>query len=54
MLLQIDQLSNLGHQCAFIPGTRHLMITGGITDGYISDTTEIINVENGKWSKFEL
>ena len=33
------------HQCAFIPGTRHLMITGGYTNEY-SDSTEIIDVEN--------
>ena len=33
-----------GHQCAFIPGTRHLMITGGYIN---SDSTEIIDVETG-------
>ena len=34
-----------GHQCAFIPGTRHLMITGGIIKDFYSDTTEIIDVK---------
>ena len=33
-----------GHQCAFIPGTRHLMITGGRIGNYGSDNTEIIDV----------
>ena len=35
-----------GHQCAFIPGTRRLMITGGYTTDDFSDSTEIIDVEN--------
>ena len=32
------------HQCAFIPGTRNLMVTGGYTGEY-SNSTEIIDVE---------
>ena len=43
-----------GHQCAFIPGTRHLMIIGGFTTSVnsdISDSTEIIDVENRNVTK---
>ena len=35
-------------QCAFIPGTRNIMVTGGKYYGNRYDSTEIINVEIGK------
>ena len=36
-----------GHQCAFIPGTRNILVTGGFSSssGVITDSTEIINVD---------
>ena len=34
--------------CAFIPGTRNIMVTGGKYYGNRYDSTEIINVEIGK------
>ena len=35
------------HQCAFIPGTRNMIVTGGyfFSDGAYFDTTEIIDVK---------
>ena len=46
--IKLDQ-GRYGHQCAFVPGTRHLMITGGHIDNeYINDisnSTVIIDVE---------
>ena len=39
-----------GHRCAFIPGTKKIMITGGYryTNGVDqSSTTEILDIENG-------
>ena len=35
-----------GHQCAFIPGTRHLLITGGSYYRSYFESTVIIDVEN--------
>ena len=38
------------HQCAIIPGTRHLLITGGFFYDF-NDSTDIIDVENRRISE---
>ena len=43
--IKLDQ-GRYGHQCAFVPGTRHLMITGGYSNDNYRETTEIIDVDN--------
>ena len=39
-----------GHRCAYIPGTKKILITGGYectTDVIVHDSTEILDTENG-------
>ena len=44
------KLGRRQHQCAFIPGTRNIIVTGGTDYGYYLDSTQIINVDNGSVS----
>ena len=36
-----------GHQCTFIPGTRNIIVIGGVSDSVFTDSTEIIDVDTG-------